>query len=99
MPLPGLGAAGAAAAYRAVQQGGSAPPEGGGFGAMVQRAMEQGVALGREAEARSGAALLGEGGVTEAVLAVARAELALQTTVALRDRVVSAYQDVMRMPI
>jgi flagellar hook-basal body complex protein FliE len=33
------------------------------------------------------------------VLAVARAELALQTTVAIRDRVVQAYQDVMRMPI
>ena len=28
-----------------------------------------------------------------------RAELALQTATAVRDRVVSAYQDVMRMPI
>jgi flagellar hook-basal body complex protein FliE len=33
------------------------------------------------------------------VLAVTKAELALQTTVALRDRVVAAYQEVMRMPI
>ena len=31
--------------------------------------------------------------------AVAKAELALQTTVAVRDRVVQAYQDIMRMPI
>ncbi|WP_343898090.1 flagellar hook-basal body complex protein FliE [Craurococcus roseus] len=30
---------------------------------------------------------------------MSRAELALQTAVAVRDRVVSAYQDVMRMPI
>jgi flagellar hook-basal body complex protein FliE len=37
--------------------------------------------------------------VTDVVLAVARAELALQTAVAVRDRVVAAYQDVMRMPI
>ncbi|GAA0605834.1 hypothetical protein GCM10009416_49040 [Craurococcus roseus] len=44
-------------------------------------------------------ALTGQGGVAEAVLAVSRAELALQTAVAVRDRVVSAYQDVMRMPI
>jgi flagellar hook-basal body complex protein FliE len=33
------------------------------------------------------------------VSAVAKAELALQTTVAIRDRVVQAYQDIMRMPI
>jgi flagellar hook-basal body complex protein FliE len=33
------------------------------------------------------------------VTAISRADLALQTAVALRDRVVSAYQDVMRMPI
>jgi flagellar hook-basal body complex protein FliE len=33
------------------------------------------------------------------VQAVSRAELALQTTTAIRDRVVSAYQEIMRMPI
>jgi flagellar hook-basal body complex protein FliE len=33
------------------------------------------------------------------VLAVSRAEMALQTATTLRDKVVSAYQDVMRMPI
>jgi flagellar hook-basal body complex protein FliE len=37
--------------------------------------------------------------VADVVTALSRADLALQTTVALRDRVVSAYQDVMRMPI
>jgi flagellar hook-basal body complex protein FliE len=30
---------------------------------------------------------------------VGRAELTLQTAVAVRDRVVAAYQEVMRMPI
>ena len=33
------------------------------------------------------------------VVAVGRAELTLQTAVAVRDRVVAAYQEVMRMPI
>jgi len=33
------------------------------------------------------------------VSAIARAELALQTTMAVRDRFVQAYQDIMRMPI
>jgi flagellar hook-basal body complex protein FliE len=97
MAVEGI-AAQAAAAYRAAA--GAAPAEAGsGFGGMVQRALEQGVEIGRSAEAASTAAMLGQGGVTEAVLAISRAELALQTTVAIRDRVVAAYQDVMRMPI
>ncbi len=98
MAVQGLGAA-AAAAWRAASSGVAAPAEGGGFGGLVQRALQQGVEIGRGAEAASTAAMLGQGGVTEAVLAISRAELALQTTVAVRDRVVAAYQDVMRMPI
>jgi flagellar hook-basal body complex protein FliE len=95
----GVGAT-AVAAYRAASGATGAPAEGGGgFGGLVRRAMQQGVELGRSAEAASTSAMLGQGGVTEAVLAISRAELALQTTVAVRDRVVAAYQDVMRMPI
>ena len=93
----GLGAA-AAAAYRATQTQGTGA-EGGGFGATLQRAMEDAVDLGRSADAASTQALLGQGSVTDVVLAVARAEMALQTATTLRDKVVSAYQDVMRMPI
>jgi flagellar hook-basal body complex protein FliE len=72
---------------------------GGGFGAALQRAVEGAVEAGHEADTSSVRALSGQGGVTDAVLALSRAELALQTAVAVRDRVVSAYQDVMRMPI
>jgi flagellar hook-basal body complex protein FliE len=96
MPVASLAAA--AAAYRAAAgTAGPAQPE--GFGGLVQRALDQGVQIGRSAEAASTAAMLGQGGVTEAVLAISRAELALQTTVAVRDRVVAAYQEIMRMPV
>ena len=44
-------------------------------------------------------AIAGTGSLTDVVSAVSKAELALQTTVAIRDRVVQAYQDIMRMPI
>ena len=87
----------AAAAYRA-STATEAPAEG-GFGATLQRAVEGAVEMGRGADAASTQALLGQGSVSDVVMAVSRAELALQTAVALRDRVVSAYQDVMRMPI
>lgn len=99
MTLP-LAPAGAAAAYRAADALPNAAPTGGaGFGAALTRAMDQAVEVGREADAASTRALTGHGSVTDVVLAVGRAELTLQTAVAVRDRVVAAYQDVMRMPI
>jgi len=94
-----LGATAATAAYRAAQLPGAEEPEGGGFGATMQRAIEGAVELGKSADTASTQALLGQGSVTDVVLAVQRAEMALQTAVAVRDRVISAYQDVMRMPI
>lgn len=98
MPAP-VNAAQVAAAYRsALAPAAESGPEG-GFGAALQRAVTGAVELGRSADAASTQALLGQGSVTDVVLAVARAEMALQTAVAVRDRVVSAYQDVMRMPI
>ncbi len=95
----------AAAAYRAATGTGdpataaATATGGGGFGAALQRAVEGAVEAGHAADAGGVRALTGQGGVAEAVLAVSRAELALQTAVAVRDRVVAAYQDVMRMPI
>ena len=42
---------------------------------------------------------MGTGDVTSAVTAIARVELVLQSATAIRDRVVSAYQQIMQMPI
>ena len=97
-----IGAA-AAAAYRAAQAlpqvGQAAGQAVGGFGAALGRALEQAVDVGRSADVASTRALTGEGSVTDVVLAVSRAELTLQTAVAVRDRVVAAYQEIARMPI
>ncbi|MDB5371633.1 MAG: flagellar hook-basal body complex protein FliE [Belnapia sp.] len=89
----------AAAAYRASQAPAAEAGGEGGFGATMARAIEGAVELGRSADTASTQAMLGQGSVSDVVLAISRAELALQTAVAVRDRVVSAYQDVMRMPI
>jgi flagellar hook-basal body complex protein FliE len=72
---------------------------GGGFAQALTKAVEQTVDTMHQADAATEAGIMGNASATEVVLAVARAELALQTTVAIRDRVVQAYQDVMRMPI
>jgi flagellar hook-basal body complex protein FliE len=94
-----LGPVQAAAAYRMAQAQPEAGAQGADFSATLRRAVEGVVEVGRSADAASTQALLGQGSVTDVVLAVARAETALQTAVTLRDRVVAAYQDVMRMPI
>ncbi len=103
-PLRAVNPAQVAAAYRTggaaeAASAAAAAPNGGGFGAALQRAVEGAVEAGHAADAGGVRALSGQGGVTDVVLALSRAELALQTAVAVRDRVVSAYQDVMRMPI
>ena len=65
----------------------------------LSRAVQNAVSTSREAEVASARGLMGDGSVTDLVVAVGRAELTLQTAVAVRDRVVAAYQEVMRMPI
>ena len=91
----------ALSAVAAYQVAGSPSPASSGvdFGATLHRAIENAVEIGRTADVAATAALRGEGSVTDVVLAVSRAELALQTAVAVRDRVVAAYQEIMRMPI
>lgn len=88
----------AAEAYARTDRGDNATPAG-GFGAVLRRAVDGAVEAGHEADAQTTKAISGGGNLTEVVTAVARAELALQSTVAIRDRVVQAYQDIMRMPI
>ncbi|RVT89549.1 flagellar hook-basal body complex protein FliE [Rhodovarius crocodyli] len=99
-----LASAGAAAAYRIGQGLAGAASEAAsgaqsGFAAMLSRAAGGMIEAQNQADAASSNALQGRGSVTDVVVAVSRAELALQTATTLRDRVVSAYQDVMRMPI
>jgi flagellar hook-basal body complex protein FliE len=95
-----VGPGAAVAAYRATEAlGGETAAAGSSFGAVLEQVAKGAVEAGQQADSASVAALTGQGGVSEVVLAVSRAELALQTAVAVRDRVVAAYQDVMRMPI
>jgi flagellar hook-basal body complex protein FliE len=88
----------AAGAYARVDSGDQAT-SGGGFGGALQRALVGVVETGHQADAQAMTAIACGGNLTEVVTAVSRAELALQSTVAIRDRVVQAYQDIMRMPI
>ena len=69
------------------------------FGDMVGNALKSAAATNYKSEAISAQALAGKADITDVVTAVANAEMALNTVVAVRDRVISAYQDIIKMPI
>ena len=77
------------------------PQEAGGmdFGAMVTSAIsDTGQAL-QGAEQMTAAAATGQAEMVDVVTAVSAAEISLETVVAVRDEVVRAYQEILRMPI
>ena len=89
----------AAEAYGRVDRGALEGGDSGGFGAVMQRAMQTTIDAGHNAEAKSMEAISGGGSLTDVVTAVSKAELAMQSATAIRDRMVQAYQDILRMPI
>lgn len=78
--------------------GGSIPP-GQGFSALLDEAAKVMIETGKTAEMKSSAAIAGKADIREVVAAVANAELTLETVVAVRDKVITAYNEIMRMPI
>jgi flagellar hook-basal body complex protein FliE len=88
--------AAASNAARAADAGGG---EGLDFGALVQSAIRQAADSANTAEAQSLAVAGGQADIVDVVTAIAAAETQLQTVVAVRDQVISAYQEILRMPI
>jgi len=77
----------------------AAATPGASFGAMLSNVVNDAVTSGRAAEAQATAQAQGKGDLVDVVTAVNAAEMTLETVVAIRDRVIAAYQDIMRMPI
>ena len=75
---------------------GVAPPS---FGDMVRTGATQAIETMRQGERMSAAAVIGEADLTDVVMAVNNAEVTLQSVVSIRDRVISAYQEILRMPM
>jgi flagellar hook-basal body complex protein FliE len=81
--------------------GGGTGIEGAGqsFGAALQDAVKNAVGTMRAGETAATQGAAGKGDIVQVVNAVNSAELTLETVVAIRDKVISAYQDIMKMPI
>ncbi|WP_313433861.1 flagellar hook-basal body complex protein FliE [Novosphingobium sp.] len=72
---------------------------GGNFAGMVESMVTDASTSLRTAEAESVKQVAGKGDLIDVVTAIGAAETALDTVVAVRDRVVNAYSEIMRMQI
>ncbi|WP_380874082.1 flagellar hook-basal body complex protein FliE [Sphingomonas sp. DBB INV C78] len=82
----------------AMESAGEAPASG-GFGGMIEHFVTDAATSLRTAEAASAQQVAGKGDLIDVVTAIGAAETALDTVVAVRDRVVNAYTEIMRMQI
>ena len=96
----------AAGAYAATQSLLNTPAKPGGqavagsnFSSLIQSAVSGVAQSGKAAETQAIAAASGKADIVDVVTAVAESEAALETLVAVRDRVIAAYEEIMRMPI
>ncbi|MFN7129595.1 MAG: flagellar hook-basal body complex protein FliE [Brevundimonas sp.] len=95
----------AAKAYAAAQNqaikppGGAQETDGLDFGAMVKNAMTDMTQQSKAAETQMTQSIQGNGNLIDVVTALSSAEASLETVISVRDQVISAYKEIMAMPI
>ncbi|WP_448203223.1 flagellar hook-basal body complex protein FliE [Azospirillum sp. sgz302134] len=78
---------------------GMAPRDGVSFGDIMEQAAKDAVGTMKQGEKMTALAAVGQADLTDVVQAVTNAEVTLQTVTTVRDKVLSAYQEILRMPI
>ena len=69
------------------------------FGAMVKDAIGSVIEAGKKSDAQSQAMAAGKANIVDVVTAVTETEVAIEAMVSVRDKVIQAYEEIMRMPI
>ena len=83
----------------ALAKAGGENAAGANFGALLKEAMNSVVEAGRKSDAQTQAMVAGKANIVDVVTAVSETEVAVDALVAVRDRVIAAYEDIMKMPI
>ena len=105
MPTPAAAANAYAALARLGEQTKSLAGDGAGqeagpnFTAMLKEAMDSVTAAGRKSDVQAQAVAMGKANMIDVVTAVAESETAVQALVSVRDKVIAAYEDILKMPI
>lgn len=98
MTLP-IGSLGSTPAIAPAPASGTPPASGAGFGESLAKLIGSVESSSNAANSAVEHMLDGTGDTHDAMIALQRAELTLQLTVQVRNKLVQAYQDIMRMPV
>jgi flagellar hook-basal body complex protein FliE len=102
MASPTVAANAYASAARILESGaaGKGPDtDGASFGAVLKEALNGVLDRGRKSDAQTVALASGKANVMDVVTAVAETDVAVSTLVSVRDKVIQAYEDIMKMAI
>ena len=69
------------------------------FGALLKEAIGTVVEAGRKSDAQQQAMVAGKANIVDVVTAVSETEVAVEALVSVRDRMIQAYEEIMRMQI
>ncbi len=95
----------AAEAYAGVARTAALGPETAGyvgkaeFGDLLAAALQETTSSIKAGEAAAASVATGEASLVDVVTAISAAEVSLEAAIAVRNRVIEAYQEIMRMPI
>jgi flagellar hook-basal body complex protein FliE len=78
---------------------GATKSDGENFGALLKGVVGSIQETAKKSDAQAQAMATGKANVVDVVTAVAETEVAIDALVAVRDRVIQAYEEIMRMPI
>jgi flagellar hook-basal body complex protein FliE len=104
MPTPSAAALAYASLARLTDAGGLAKAgsdtaAGGGFATLLKDALGTVKETGQKADMQAKAMVAGKANIVDVVTAVAESEVAIDAVVSVRDKVIQAYEDIMKMPI
>lgn len=69
------------------------------FGAVLKDVLHAVSDAGAKADAQTQSVAMGKANMVDVVTAVAESETAIATLVSVRDKVIAAYEDILKMPI
>jgi flagellar hook-basal body complex protein FliE len=69
------------------------------FGSVLKDVMTNVTAVGRKSDTQAHAVATGKANMVDVVTAVAESETAIQALVSVRDKVIAAYEEILKMPI
>jgi flagellar hook-basal body complex protein FliE len=105
MPTPAIAANAYSSLARLTDTAGGLAKAAGGeqgganFGSLLKDALGAVAEAGRKSDVQAQSMAAGKSNIVDVVTAVAETEVAVNALVSVRDKVVQAYEEIMRMPI